>query len=322
MFCIECGQELPANAKFCSRCGTAVNNISKPTTPPIMDDVAARAEDVAITDEMPSLDAQGVNDDVLRKASFMGFQDEQVGLQINNRGIANNKVEDNNTTADRSRKTFFGGELILETVKYSNDDTACYFVDKCPIADRLKNVVQSSNSNVFIVTRISDGKKTYLRYDGVEKKLIRDVAEWFDAIEDFQYNFSVVKLNSKYGYVYFDGAKVFWKFDCEFENATSFDYFTDDSGKKSDVITALVQFKEIQYYILGNGELLVDKGEFDHLAYIVLFILLNAIFLVLGIVYGLWNLFMIDIIYVILWWLIFVNHSRYEYIQTIQVKNK
>ena len=320
MFCIECGQELPVGAKFCSRCGTAVNNISNTTPPPIMDDVAAKAEDVVITDEMPSLDAQGVNDDVLRKASFLGFQDEQASLQINNRGISNNKVEDKDVATDKSRKTFFGGELILETVKYSNNDTACYFVDKCPIVDRLKSAVQSSIGNVFIVTRISDGKKTYLRYAGVEKKLIQDVAEWFDAIEDFHHNFSVVKLGSKYGYVYSNGTKVIWKFDCIFDRATSFAYFTDDTSKQSDTLTAKVQIKDLPYFILEDGKVIADKGKFTHKGYIFLFIFINIIFLIIGLLSNSWGIFLADIVYLGWWRWIFRTYSRYEYIKTIQAK--
>lgn len=320
MFCIECGQKLPDNAKFCSRCGTAVNNISNTTPPSIMDDVAAKAEDVVITDEMPSLDAQGVNDDVLRKASFLGFQDEQASLQINNRGISNNKVEDKDVATDKSRKTFFGGELILETVKYSNNDTACYFVDKCPIVDRLKSAVQSSIGNVFIVTRISDGKKTYLRYSGVEKKLIQDVAEWFDAIEDFHHNFSVVKLGSKYGYVYSNGTKVIWKFDCIFDRATSFAYFTDDTSKQSDILTAKVQIKDLPYFILEDGKVIADKGKFTHKVYIFLFIFINIIFLIIGLCSNLWVIFSVDIVYLGWWRWIFRTYSRYEYIKTIQAK--
>jgi uncharacterized membrane protein YvbJ len=29
LFCINCGQQLPEGAKFCSKCGTAINNANK-----------------------------------------------------------------------------------------------------------------------------------------------------------------------------------------------------------------------------------------------------------------------------------------------------
>ena len=334
MFCIECGQKLPDNAKFCCRCGAAVNNISNPTTPPIMDDVAAKAEDVVITDEMPSLDAQGVNDDVLRKASFVGFEDQHTIHHNDHHIITNNSIEDKDINANRSIKTFFGGELILETVEYSKNDIACYFVGKCSTTDKFKNVTQSSISNVFIVTRISDGKKTYLRYNGVENSLIQDIPEWFDSVEDFQHNFSVVRLGNKRGYVSTEETKVIWKFDCIFDKATSYDYFTDENGKKSDILTAKVQIKDLSYYILTDGRCFVDKGAFDPIGYMVLFILINLVLLLLlGLLanfylfddYRVLSILLlsgVNVLYITWWYKRYKKHPRFEYIRQIPIKGE
>lgn len=48
MFCIECGQQLPENAKFCNRCGAKVINI--PNSEDIIDEVERKAEGVYIND--------------------------------------------------------------------------------------------------------------------------------------------------------------------------------------------------------------------------------------------------------------------------------
>lgn len=48
MFCIECGQQLPENAKFCNRCGVKVSNI--PNSEDIIDEVERKAEGVYIND--------------------------------------------------------------------------------------------------------------------------------------------------------------------------------------------------------------------------------------------------------------------------------
>lgn len=74
MFCIECGQELPATAKFCSNCGTRVISAKTPTQPqPILDDIASKAVDIVVMDETPSFNDGGyTDDDVRRKAVFFG----------------------------------------------------------------------------------------------------------------------------------------------------------------------------------------------------------------------------------------------------------
>ena len=48
MFCIECGQQLPENAKFCSRCGVKVDN--SPNLVNIIDEVERKAEGIHIND--------------------------------------------------------------------------------------------------------------------------------------------------------------------------------------------------------------------------------------------------------------------------------
>lgn len=48
MFCIECGQQLPENAKFCSQCGVKVSNI--PYSEDIVDEVERKAEGIHIND--------------------------------------------------------------------------------------------------------------------------------------------------------------------------------------------------------------------------------------------------------------------------------
>lgn len=74
MFCIECGQELPATAKFCSNCGTRVISAKTPTQPqPILDDIASKAVDIVVMDETPSFNDGGyTDDDVRKKAAFFG----------------------------------------------------------------------------------------------------------------------------------------------------------------------------------------------------------------------------------------------------------
>ena len=309
MFCIECGQELPNNAKFCSRCGCEIQLISEQP-------IDKQVEGLAINIDIPNID-----NPVICQIQQYGAQKITSNCLLDDcRTNPIDCMECGDSQSCIGRNTFFGGELILETVKYSNNDIACYFVDKCPIVDRLKSAVQSSIGNVFIVTRISDGKKTYLRYAEVEKKLIQDVAEWFDAIEDFHHNFSVVKLGSKYGYVYSNGTKVIWKFDCIFDRATSFAYFTDDTSKQSDILTAKVQIKDLPYFILEDGKVIADKGKFTHKGYIFLFIFINIIFLIIGLLSNSWGIFLADIVYLGWWRWIFRTYSRYEYINTIQAK--
>lgn len=309
MFCIECGQELPNNAKFCSRCGSAIQFTSKQP-------IDKQVEGLIINIDMPNVD-----NPVIDKIQQFGTQEITSNcLLYDCRTNLTDFTDCGDSQLCIGRKTFFGGELILETVKYSNNDTACYFVDKCPIVDRLKSVIQSSNSNVFIVARISDSKKTYLRYDEVEHSLIQDIPEWFDSAEDFHHNFSVVKLGDKYGYVCYNGTKVVWKFDCIFDRATSFTYFIDDVGKQSDILTAKVQIKDLPYFILNDGKVIADKGKFMHNGYIFFFIFINIIFLIIGLCSNFWVIFSVDIVYLGWWRWIFRTYSRYEYIKTIQAK--
>ena len=49
MFCIECGQVLPNNAKFCSRCGCEIQLISEQP-------IDNKVEDLAINIDMPNID--------------------------------------------------------------------------------------------------------------------------------------------------------------------------------------------------------------------------------------------------------------------------
>lgn len=309
MFCIECGQELPNHAKFCSRCGSAIQSTFKQP-------IDNKVEDLAINIDMPNLDNTVID-------QLQQFRTHEISSNCQLGDCRTTLTDCTDCGDSQSRieqRTFFGGELILETVKYSNNDTACYFVDKCPIADRLKSVIQSSNSNFFIIARISDGKKTYLRYDEVEHSLIQDIPEWFDSVEDFQHNFSVVKYGDKYGYVCYNGAKVIWKFDCIFDRATSFAYFTDDTSKQSDILTAKVQIKYLPYFILEDGKVIADKGRFIHKGYIYFFIFINIIFLIIGLSSNSWGIFLADIVYLGWWRWIFRTYSRYEYIKTIQAK--
>ena len=52
MFCINCGQQLPENATFCSRCGTKVFHI--PSAESLVDEVEKNAENLYINDHTPS----------------------------------------------------------------------------------------------------------------------------------------------------------------------------------------------------------------------------------------------------------------------------
>ena len=74
MFCIECGQELPATAKFCSNCGAKIISAKTPTqSSPILDDIASKAVDIVVMDETPSFNDGGyTDDDVRKKAAFFG----------------------------------------------------------------------------------------------------------------------------------------------------------------------------------------------------------------------------------------------------------
>ncbi len=71
MFCIECGQELPATAKFCSNCGAKIISAKTPAQQPILDDIASKAVDIVVMDESPSFNDGGyTDDDVRKKADF------------------------------------------------------------------------------------------------------------------------------------------------------------------------------------------------------------------------------------------------------------
>ena len=202
MFCIECGQKLPDNAKFCSRCGTAVNNISNTTPPPIMDDVAAKVEDVVITDEMPSLDAQGVNDDVLRKASFMGYADESTPPTKHHIPINEPQLPWIETPYPKvSKTTFFGGELTLVKTEHSKDDFSFHFQGKNFIGPNYANINQTSNQSLFIATLISNGKKILLRWDSCDHTIKQDITDSFDNIVRFVGNYIKVENNSKCGVI-------------------------------------------------------------------------------------------------------------------------
>ena len=80
MFCIECGQELPATAKFCSNCGKAVNS-SAMVTNPMIDDVARKAQEIYVTDA-ESLLKHSPNNDLM-------------ALRVNNVGGYASNIHDN-----------------------------------------------------------------------------------------------------------------------------------------------------------------------------------------------------------------------------------
>lgn len=81
MYCIECGQELPASAKFCSNCGKAVVNSSAAVTGFVIDDVARKAQEIYVTDA-ESLLKHSPNNDLM-------------ALSVNNVGGYASNIHDN-----------------------------------------------------------------------------------------------------------------------------------------------------------------------------------------------------------------------------------
>ena len=227
MFCIECGQELPTNAKFCCRCGTSVNNISKPRLP-IMDDVAARAEDVVITDEMPSLDMQSTNDDVLRKASFVGYSDESISATSHY--VPTNESQPHhieNLYPKVSKTTFFGGELTLVKTEHSKDDFSYYFEGQNIVSTSYAHIYRTDVSCIFVGKRIDNKKSIYLRWDFEKHTIIQDILDCFDSIGPFVGNYAKVENDGKIGYVYYctDKIRINYAIECKHLQVSFRTYF-------------------------------------------------------------------------------------------------
>lgn len=74
MYCINCGQQLPDNARFCNKCGTktiqSANDLSVENQP--LDMVAVKVEEFVAEDATLSFNPEDVNDLVAKKAAFIG----------------------------------------------------------------------------------------------------------------------------------------------------------------------------------------------------------------------------------------------------------
>lgn len=190
MFCIECGQKLPDNAKFCCRCGTAVNNISN-TTPPIMDDVAARAEDVVITDEMPSSDVQKVCDEVEKKAILFGdFETSQPDTSIT---PLQPKSESRKLLKyEYIRENFMGFTGVYEIIRKDNETgVSSYCIeDKGHCSEWFERPIRYCGYDIFFIQK--NGKPGLMH--------MKDGYQVWDHIKHNHYLYGVVK-NGKYAIV-------------------------------------------------------------------------------------------------------------------------
>lgn len=178
---MECGQELPNNAKFCCRCGTPTHVNNAPN-----DDIRAKAEDFAVEDEEFGV-YDSLNDDssVAAKAEFIGDFDEDrkplgyipMGTPIVRKGT--------NVVYPRIKnvQTFFNGKLSITEIEQTPDASSFMIKDgKREICDLL-DVTQCTNESLFIAT-LQNEEKLLLQWDSKMQEIIC-VGEEYEIIEEY-----------------------------------------------------------------------------------------------------------------------------------------
>ena len=191
MFCIECGQELPANAKFCSHCGTAVSTTSKGQTT-FMDDVAMKAQEMDFSGEDNS--------------SVGSFYDEitpqQSAKKITNTPVFDTQMQETSTkVVDPVMHGIIHTGSYMSLLKEDNNQY-CFYNPTTNTYSEYYEDARASNYEGFACVKING------YWGAIDRNFRMVVPAIYEYVWTFFEGYAVVQRAGKYGVVNTQGEEV------------------------------------------------------------------------------------------------------------------
>ena len=227
MYCTNCGQPIANDANFCGHCGQRIvrsDHMSSSETT-VNDLVANKAEDIIVKDDNIAYPDNLSNDDIAKKATFIGETSYPDTLNIKPSNISEYNI---------TRETF----LVDYLFRIKRENTSTHNVSYCLLDTKLnkqsewfdnisycghdifhikrnslEGLMESSFEDYQLWDQMNDGEKGYYcvaknkkwAIITIRNKKIEQLTPYeYDHFSSFVEDAAIVKQNGKYGYFIYD----------------------------------------------------------------------------------------------------------------------
>lgn len=227
MYCTNCGQPIANDANFCGHCGQRIvrsDHMSSSETT-VNDLVANKAEDIIIKDDNIAYSDNLSNDDIAKKATFIGETSYPDTLNIKPTNISEYNI---------TRETFLVDYLFLIKRENISNHNVSYCLLDTKIGKQsewfdnisycghdifhikrnsLEGLMESSFEDYQLWDQMNDGEKGYYcvaknkkwAIITIRNKKIEQLTPYeYDHFSFFVEDAAIVKQNGKYGYFIYD----------------------------------------------------------------------------------------------------------------------